>query len=574
MKILTKKLLKRGAFMFLKELVKIPEEKGRINLTKKGKNCYVRYLLEAKYYPDKKYAIPKFVNIGKVADEAGMMYPNQNYIKYFGRDELSEENSSERSGCLKVGAYIVLSELAREMELKKILEKRFTPEDANLILDLAFYAIITENFQGQYYPYYAFEHPLMTDHMKIYSDSKISSFLASVETNQIQGFMNDWNCNRDHDKRIYVSYDSTNKNCQAGDIDMVEFGHAKVDKGLPIVNIAIAYDTCNEQPLFYEQYPGSIVDVSQLRYMIGKAQGYGYRNIGFILDRGYFSKPNIHDLDHADYPFIIMVKGQKSLVRSIVLENQDTFEKDRDCFIPKYRVYGKTVKRPLYASDEKDRYFHLYYSNKRNALETECFEDKIAAMKDFLDSIRGTKATISNKYSKYFNLEMHKDGTFICASEKNNVIIEELSLFGYFCIITSEPLTAKEALEIYKSRDTSEKLFRGDKSYLGADAIRVYSGESMRTKMFVEFIALILRNRMHIQLKHEEEKMKKKPNYMTVPAAIRELEKMQLIRDGQGDYIVDHATTKTQKTILKAFGIDANVLKKRNASLCKALNDV
>ncbi len=54
---------------------------------------------------------------------------------------------------------------------------------------------------------------------------------------------------------------STNKNCQAGNIDMVEFGHPKVDRGLPVVNIAMAYDANNEIPLFYEEYPGSIVDV-------------------------------------------------------------------------------------------------------------------------------------------------------------------------------------------------------------------------------------------------------------------------------------------------------------------------
>ena len=33
---------------------------------------------------------------------------------------------------------------------------------------------------------------------------------------------------------IYISYDSTNKNSQAGDIDLVEFGHPKDDQGKEI----------------------------------------------------------------------------------------------------------------------------------------------------------------------------------------------------------------------------------------------------------------------------------------------------------------------------------------------------
>ena len=49
---------------------------------------------------------------------------------------------------------------------------------------------------------------------------------------------------RNYREKIYISYDSTNKNCQAGDIKMVEFGHPKVDMGEPVFNYAVAYDTC------------------------------------------------------------------------------------------------------------------------------------------------------------------------------------------------------------------------------------------------------------------------------------------------------------------------------------------
>jgi hypothetical protein len=90
--------------------------------------------------------------------------------------------------------------------------------------------------------------------------------------------------------KFYISYDSTNKNCQAGDIEIVEYGHPGAAAGLPIFNYAIAYDTDNKEPLFYEKYPGSINDVSQLQIMLDKAAGYGYKKIGFILDRGYFSR--------------------------------------------------------------------------------------------------------------------------------------------------------------------------------------------------------------------------------------------------------------------------------------------
>ena len=44
---------------------------------------------------------------------------------------------------------------------------------------------------------------------------------------------------------------------------------------------------------------------------------------------------------------------------------------------------------------------------------------------------------------------------------------------------------------------------------------------------------------------------------MTVPAALRELEKIEMVRRNGGKYILDHAVTKTQKIILSSFGLDA-----------------
>ena len=75
----------------------------------------------------------------------------------------------------------------------------------------------------------------------------------------------------------------------------------------------MGYDVNNREPLFCEKYPGSIVDISQLKLMLNKAQGYGYKKVGFILDRGYFSKQNIEHMDKCGYSFIIMVKGMAGI---------------------------------------------------------------------------------------------------------------------------------------------------------------------------------------------------------------------------------------------------------------------
>ncbi len=113
--------------------IKIPEEKGKIIIKKKGNAAYVLYQYSSEHNPEKKYAVPKRVIIGKIDPEReGYMYPNEKCQEHFADlcvpDELPE---SYRSCCLKIGSYAVI-------------------------------------------------------------------------------------------QRIYVSYDLTNKNCQAGDIDLIE----------------------------------------------------------------------------------------------------------------------------------------------------------------------------------------------------------------------------------------------------------------------------------------------------------------------------------------------------------------
>ncbi len=137
--------------------------------------------------------------------------------------------------------------------------------------------------------------------------------------------------------------------------------------------------------------------------------------------------------------------------------------------------------------------------------------------------------------------------------------------------MTSEKMTAKEALELYKSRDASEKLFRGDKSYLGNRSLRVQSDEAASAKIFVEFVALIVRCKMYTMLKDEVFRMGKHPNYMTVPAAIRELEKIEIVRGLDGRYRMDHAVTATQKDILRAFRMDAKAVKAQADELSEML---
>lgn len=552
--------------MYYNCLVNIPKNTGKISRNKRGKTTYIEYTYAREYLPEKKYNVARRTTIGKAdPDHPGMMFPNPNFEKFFPDVEIPAEGTAaepvneSRSSCIRIGAFSVVRRIIEDYKLAEHL-KRWDDRGKGLLLDLAAYSVIAESNVAQHFPDYAYNHPLMTPQNKIYSDSTISRFIREIDDNDRVDFLNSWNATHDKNEKIYVSYDSTNKNCKAGDIEMAEYGHPKNDVGAPIINYSIAYDMTNEKPLLYESYPGSIVDVSQLKYMLEKIRGYGYKKIGFILDRGYFSKANIQFMDSCDYDFVMMVKGRASFVHGLIMDHMGEFESKRACSIKAYRTYGMTVKAKLYADDDTDRYFHIYYKAKKQASERARLEADLDRMEAEMDKIKGREYKLPKRYEHYFKLTYHKD-KFYGYEEQEDVIERELQLCGYFAIVTSEKMTASEALNLYKSRDISEKLFGSDKTFLGNRSFRVASSQAAEAKIFIQFIALIIRARIYTLLRKRKAEMPGKPNYLSVLSALKELEKIELIRQPNGNYKLDHAVTDIQKVILGAFGLDEEWIK-------------
>ena len=152
--------------MYLNFKVKIPSDSTGITRKKIKGITYVYYAYERNYSSEKGYTVPKGTSIGKCADDdPDMMYPNTNFLKFFPAEEIPEtKGEAYRSGCLRVGTYLVLRRIISEYHLDEMIGD-IIGKNSGLFLDLAVYSIIAGNRAGQYYPDYAFNHPLFTDRM-------------------------------------------------------------------------------------------------------------------------------------------------------------------------------------------------------------------------------------------------------------------------------------------------------------------------------------------------------------------------------------------------------------------------
>ena len=496
----------------------------------------------------------KRVNIGRMIDEENM-YPNDNYFLHFEDREIIEEVCPEFSNAIKIGANAVINKVMSDLGIDEIITNIYE-DKSELIKDLIGYVIINESSVMQHYSDYAWEHSIKSD--TISSDSTISRLLTKdMQYYDNQLFLSAWSKIQNDGNKIYLNYDSTNINTQATGVDLAEFGYAKDDDRLPQVNLAYASKVNDATPLFYENYPCSIIDNSQFRYMLDKANEFGYSNVDFILDRGYFSKGNLEYLKNMGCGYLMAIKQNSELVKPIIKEYSISLKSMHKNFIEGHKLTGITKHTKLFKGDKTKSYIHVYYDALKAADAQTEFMINIGKLEEELQN-KIEKSNILKeedllRYRKYFKLKFDDNGYFSSYKRNNIKIEEDIIKYGFFVLVSSNELTATEALDIYRERDSIEKLFRNLKTGMGYSSFKVHSGEAIEAKTHLVFMANIVRNSIFQKLKKVKGNDRK---HYTVPAALSQLEKIVALKNHNDKYIRAYGVSNRQKKILECFGID------------------
>jgi hypothetical protein len=74
---------------------------------------------------------------------------------------------------------VVVRKILQDYKLDETIDA-LIGRDSGLFLDLAVYTLVTEGNVAQYYPEYAFNHPLFTEEMHVYSDFRGDHAVPSV----------------------------------------------------------------------------------------------------------------------------------------------------------------------------------------------------------------------------------------------------------------------------------------------------------------------------------------------------------------------------------------------------------
>lgn len=487
-----------------------------------------------------------------VAINDSEMNPNENYFnlhpEYKEKQPLKDEGVFDSQ--IHIGSSILLRAAAKKTGLQQVLEDSFSGYN-EIIQTLVEYYMLERESAAQLYKYYLRDH--YTELNYIPSESTLSTlFREYITREKINKFLKKWmklRLSYVTTPFVDIDFDSTNFNINSHGIDAAERGKAKVDEGLPQVNVAYFLERSTGIPLYYDVYYGSIIDMEHCKTAVNKIKELnpGTR-FSFIMDRGYFSSPNLQYLESCGYNYLCMGKSTKEIHEMISVHPFHVMTKSTNRVFG--NIYGVKEKRRVFQESSKEYYVYLYYnvsSLSTDLVQKQDYVEKIA--KEILGK-RDAGGHIRNTFGKMVDIEVDKQNIITKCTPNYQEIDNYRDECGYFWIVSNEDLSPADAIMSYRHRDAVEKTFSGIKT--GADLNKTYSGtdSAFEAKNFLAFLASVLRAEITTSLR---------PYFVqysseTTQTVLKEMEKIkaEILSD---KYSLRYSLTSKQKQILSFYDL-------------------
>jgi transposase len=451
---------------------------------------------------------------------------------------------------LSHGEFVPLLKITEDLELERILSGILPAKDVWPILTLAMNYAARPKALAHIQSWY--EGTVLSDN---HPDLPLSSQSLSRLLSRIGEGSANLEFSRGLIQKISASstliYDITSLSSYSQNIGLLEYGYNRDGLDLPQINLSLIVDKDLGIPVMYDLYPGSIVDVSTLKNTVKKLNAQGIRKYTLIMDRGFFSTDNIHELVSADLSFIIppssILKNVKEAISAIHSSIDD----------PEYlKLYEK---EPLFVMPvnidvgENRLSGYAYYDQKREQQERSTFYKRLY---DLMERLKAINLKPWMNPGEVFRETAKKDARFIewradngrfAVSLRKNAVAQALNKMGKFILLYRGEFSWIECLSLYRGKDMVEKGFDVLKNDIDLMPANVRSDSTLRGYLFIAFLALILRMKL-MRLMIDAELNKK----YSVEGLLTELEKIKVMILPDGEKITTEITKK-QREILDAL---------------------
>jgi len=488
------------------------------------------YLYEVTSYWDREKKQPRQKRryLGKKNPETGHLIKNEKIPK------LSKD----------YGQIYLLQNVAEQCGLIETLKKIF-PTDFATLLALAIFDI------SEAVPLYLFPYWVESSFLSGVSKdvSRFTAKIGKMESSRLE-FLKSWIKTQEVSS---LFFDITSISNYAQAVEYIEWGYNRDDEKLPQMNLGVIYNENTNMPIFYQIYPGSIKDVSTLYNILTQLDFFELKDLLLILDRGFYSASNIDEMARLSIEFIIPLPKSNQLFFNLLDSNHKKFSDYRNAFDFKEEVLFHTK-----ASVKiKERIFeaHLYFNPQRFSEQTSRFVKKLIDLeksvfiKQFNRNRKRELMIYLKNTSKFFRIRLHEN--LLQLSRKPRIISEYVRRFGVTIMLTSRLKLGRESiLDLYRKKDSVEKIFDSLKNELDGKRLRSHSKETIDGRLFTKFLALILYSALEKTLK-ERELFKQ----YSVREIMYELKKIKVVEMCDGKLYLTEIS-KRQKDIFKAFKLE------------------
>ena len=518
---------------------KVPIPKTGIVIVRSNPNKipYVYHYVET-FRNDKGKPDNKRVSIGKLSEVDNMLIPNKTYFELFDK-EITKEDCIELSNTLRFGNFVLFDKITQDLELDKILQYAF----GNIyqqILIMAFY--VTDYSSKMLYIDDWCEENYVFDNM-IIEPKRTSDYFKEITKTGKDIFFKNWIEQNSIDE--YVAYDVTSRSSYSENNELNEYGYNRDGENLAQTNIGIFFGEKSKMPIYYNEYSGSITDVTHLPFMMQGVKELELEVSKFVLDTGFYSQSNILDMCENKLKFIVCMRKVKLLLELVYKKINKI--KSSEYYILEHGIYGNSYNQKFGKYNCK---IHIFYDSAKLAAKENEFYTKIEGYRKELELLEKMNKNNFKKYSKYFDINVNENDETFTFLENHKKVNEEFKLLGYFaCISNDLTLTSSEVVEIYRKKDVVEKHHDNMKNFSDFDRLGTHSTKTAVGKELIGFISLIYKSYIE---KITSEYAKK--NKMTTEKMLLELGKIKVQKVNGVKRLVQPISAKQEK-ILQLFQI-------------------
>ena len=461
-----------------------------------NKKTGVTYVYSVESYWDKEKKAPrnKQICIGKLNKATGEIIPSQRKAKAARECDLKGVTAETRIA----GPAMLFDKLAKDTGLASIVNRCFPKLHAE-IMSLVYF-IVQKGLPLSRSEVWSMGH--LHPHRELIVSQRISELLLAIREDDRQKFLSLWMTKiTEHD---YLCYDITSISSYSKDNEYVRYGYNRDGEHLPQINLAILFGQKSCLPAYYRRMPGSISDVATLRTTMKSMDFLGSSSVHFVLDRGFYSKANIDEVLNRRHHFTIAVPSGLKWV-------EGTIDKYYESIVSPQNYQSINDSEALYVAtdllkwgDSRRRvYLHIYYNARNAADEFDRFTRKLLKYKEEVESMERVKEH-EESYARFLIIkETPKRGLRVTFND-DEVQKSRKRYIGFFCILTSAIKNPMDTLAVYRAKESVENSFDDLKNHLDMKRLRIHTSAAMDSRIFIQFLALILICRIRIISKKDK----------------------------------------------------------------------